>query len=325
MKKTLKTIAAATLMAASLAAVAACSRNVTVTFELPTGVSGTAPAPIKAAQYSSITLPMESGATAIPERTHFAGWLADDGIVYTPGSEFEVGTFDIELVASFKANTVYTAYCEYAGNMFMAGKGDLGPLPAATTFYADYTWEAHAEGKAMYSDFFGTWSYSSADGLKITLTEQDGVAKNDVVEVTKDDRCYSWTLSHPTDRSGTSLKYHKNHASVYDFLKAYNAAFGASEALPASEPTFALNFDGTIWQSGWMGDTAVGMADGAVASISGKRGQEVTLPENGFTREGYEFVEWQVMDATKSTHKAGEKYTLVDWDLSVRPVWKAVA
>ena len=67
---------------------------------------------------------------------------------------------------------IYTAYCEFAGNMFMSGKGDLGPLPAETTFYNDYSWEAHATGKAMYSDFEGSWEYNNTLSMKLLIANR---------------------------------------------------------------------------------------------------------------------------------------------------------
>lgn len=214
---------------------------------------------------------------------------------------------------------VYKAYCEFAGNFFMAGKGDLGPLPAETIFYADYTWEAHATGKAMYSDYVGSWEYSNSS-LSMKLLEQDGYAKeaeDQIVEIdTSDARLWSWTLSHQDDR-GTGMKYHKNHMSKYGFLKAYNEKLDKSETLP-EEPTFTYTFDDGVWQSGWTGDTRVGDLTGSMASISGKVGDEITLPACGYTLEGKSFTGYTVFDGFKTAAKPGDKITIKDWDISIR-------
>lgn len=214
---------------------------------------------------------------------------------------------------------IYTAYCEFAGNLFMSGKGDLGPLPAETTFYNDYSWEAHATGKAMYSDFEGSWEYNNTLSMKLLI--QDGVEKegeDQKVEIdTTDERVWSWTLSHQDDR-GTGMKYHKNHMSRYGFLKAYNEKMNKNETLPA-EPTFKLIFDNGIWETkGWFGESRTGDLTGSMQDIVGKSGEEVTLPTCGFTRENYTFTSYTVIDGLKTTKNVGEKYVLRDWDISVR-------
>ncbi|MDD6302056.1 MAG: hypothetical protein PUA56_01920 [Bacillales bacterium] len=217
-----------------------------------------------------------------------------------------------------KKEAFYTAYCEFAGNFYMAGKGDLGPLPARTEFYEDHTWEAHATGKAMYCDFEGSWEYANG-ALTLKLLFQDGYAKegeDQVVTVdSSDDRVWSWTLSHQDDR-GTGYKYHKNHASRYAFLKAMNDKLGTTEVLPA-EPTFTLSFDNGIWQSGWFGDTKVGELTGTMNSITVKAGEEITLPSCGFTRDGYTFSDYTIMDSFKTKAKAGDKFVMPEWDITV--------
>ncbi len=216
---------------------------------------------------------------------------------------------------------IYKSYCEFAGNMFMSGKGDLGPLPAETIFYTDYTWTAEATGKAMYSDFRGSWSYSSSTGLAMKLLEQDGVAKEGedqiVVIDSSDERIWSWTLSHPDDR-GTSMKYHNNHMSRYNFLKAYNEKLNKIETLP-TEPTFKLTFDNGIYKSGWTGETKVGELTGEMSMVlEGHVGDQVTLPSCGFTREGYTFTNYTIVDGVKTTAEVGSKYTIRDYDMVIR-------
>lgn len=219
-----------------------------------------------------------------------------------------------------KKNQIYQAYCEFAGNMFMAGKGDLGPLPAEAIFYDDYTWEAHATGKAMFSDFEGSWEVNSGS-LSMKLLAQDGYAKeaeDQPIEIdTSDERVWSFTLSHQDDR-GTGLKYHTNHLSRYSFLKAYNEKMGKSETLPA-EPTFKLTFDDGLWQqSGWFGEARVADLAGSMDEIVGHVGDVITLPSCGYTLEGYTFTQYKVFDGFNSIKQVGETYTLRDWDITVR-------
>lgn len=217
------------------------------------------------------------------------------------------------------SNDIYQSYCENAGNFVMAGKGDLGPTPAETLFHKDYTWEAHATGKAMFADFSGTWSVESGE-LKMTLLDMNGFERNEPVEIdgTTDSRVWSWTFSHPDDR-GTGLKYHKNHMSKYDFLVAYNEAFGANETLP-EQPTFKITFDNGIWQSGFMGDSKVGELTGDMSEYNVEKhvGDTITLPECKFTRDGYTFSNYVVTDGAKTELMPGDTYVIRDWDMQIR-------
>lgn len=300
-------VAAAALMAASVAVFAGCGGGYKVTYLLPDGATGTLPETASYEQYAEFTVPAMTDAS-MPHCVQI-GWNDSEGNFYENGETVVMGNSDITLTAVFQGVELAVSYCENAGNFFMPGKGDLGPTPAFTHFYADKTWEAEATGKAMYSSLAGTWDLDSGGALKMTLVTQDGRTLNEAVEIdTSDERCFSWTFSHQSDRGG-SLKYHRNHISRYELIKAYNDEFGTSITLPA-EPEFTLTFDANG-------------GDGEQAAISAKSGEEVTMPACTFTREGYVFGGWQIAASENVSANAGDKYTMVSWDLTVKAQWTA--
>lgn len=309
-KKLFIVLLAAAMLCGVIVGLTACGGGFKVTYALPDGATGTLPASATYAQYDEFELPAVADAS-MPHMEQI-GWKDSEGNYYGNGETFTMGGFDITLTAVFRGKEILVSYCENAANMVMAGKGDLGPSPAYTHFYADKTWTASALGKYFYSEFSGTWDLSAAGELTMKLVEQDGIIVNETVEVdTNDDRCYSWTLSHLTATMGA--KYHKNHMSRYAFLSSYNAEFGTSLTVPA-EPMFTMTFNGN-------GNAAAPAVGDAPTAVTVKAGQSITMPTNPFTREGYTFSGWQVIDSDKVTVQAGTAYTMVMWDLTVNAVW----
>lgn len=315
MKKAKKYIAGLIIVAlfcAVTATLAACG-GYKVTYVLPEGVTGSAPAAETYAQYEEFTLPEAKDASRTNAK--HVGWKDAAGNFYENGSTFKMGGSDITLTAVFEADEIVRSSCANPGTMNFGGRL-IGPTPAYTRFYADKTWIADAEGVAAFSHFEGTWDISGAGALSMKLIVQDGVTRNTDIEITSalDGKAFSYTLTHPGDRGGT--KSHVNYISKYHLIKGYNETQGTSVALP-SEPNFTITFAKNSDD-----------ATGEITAVSGKLGQSVTLPSSGFTREGYKLTGW-TMDALSEwtdagfVFGAGSSFTITSNDLTATAVWTA--
>lgn len=288
------------LSAALLLLTAACSSGCKVTFALPDGATGSVPAAQSYEPYAQVTMPSVdstlNGASQI-------GWKDASGNFYTNGSTFSMGSMEMTFTAVYQAKMIAQSFCENPGTMNFGGRL-IGPTAAYTLFYADGTWTADAEGVACFSHFEGTWSLSNDGALSMVLVEQDGVQRNTNVEISSDGKTFTYTLTHPGDRGG--MKNHVNHISAYALITAYNAATGSSVAAPA-EPTFTVSFaagkDGAV---------------GTTPSLSGKLGEEITMPACGFTCEGTEFTGWTVDSVT---YQPGDAFTIQGYDVTVTAGW----
>ena len=285
-------------------ALTACSSGYKVTFVLPEGAAGSAPAALSCEEYVQVILPSaDSTLNGAPQ----TGWKDASGNYYANGSSITMGTMDMELTAVYEAKAIAQSFCENPGTMNFGGRL-IGPTAAYTIFYADKTWTADAEGVACFSHFEGTWDLSADGKLTMTLVEQDGVVRNTTVELSFDGKTYTYTLTHPGDRGG--MKYHVNHVSAYELITGYNEANGASIAVP-EEPEFNVTFDAAA------GDNPV---TGNTAAMSGKYGETITLPECGFAREGYTFSGWK---CDSVTYQPGDEFTINGYDVTVTASWKA--
>lgn len=299
MKRLFKLLTAG-LAAAILLTLAACSSGYKVNYVLPDGATGSAPAATAHELYDQVTLPsVDSNLNGAPQ----TGWTDASGNFYANGSSFSMGSMDMTLTAAYEAKTIAESFCENPGTMNFGGRL-IGPTAAYTQFRADGTWIADAEGVACFSHFEGTWSLSDSGELSMVLAVQDGVERNTPVEITSDGKTFTYTLTHPGDRGG--LKYHVNHISAYALITSYNEATGSSVAAP-EEPTFTVTFV-----------SGKDDAAGETASLSGKLGESIAMPECGFTREGAEFAGWSVDQAT---YQAGDSFTIQGYDVTVTAKW----
>lgn len=302
MKRLFKLLTAG-LAAVLLLSLAACSSGYKVSYTLPEGATGSAPASTAHEPYEQVAVPSaDSTLNGAPQ----TGWTDASGNFYANGSSFSMGSMDMALTAVYQAKTIAQSFCENPGTFDMTamGKGLIGPTPAYTIFYADNTWTADAEGEACFSHFEGTWALSDGGELSMTLTVQDGVERNTPVEITSDGKTFTYTLTHPGDRGG--MKYHVNHISAYALITSYNEATGSSVAAPA-EPVFTVTFE-----------SGKDDAAGTTASLSGKLGDTVAMPECGFTREGADFTGWSVDSATC---QPGDSFTIQGYDVTVTAKW----
>lgn len=323
MKKFAKIITvalAAALMSMTAVMLTACG-GLTVTFELPDGISGTTPAAVSCEAYGQITLPDVTDAETA-SYLKFAGWEDPSGTLYAAGSKFNVGSESVTLKAAFRGYELITSYCENPGTISMSQGRFIGPTPAYTVFNSDGTWTADAYGGAIEGHFKGTFDISSDGKLKVVIGVQDGITKNEEITVTDEGRTFGFTLSHPGD-SANSIKNHKNHVSKHHLIKAWNAARGTSIAVP-DEPEFTMTFRGVASRV-MFGNVIPSPqdAEGSMDTITAKVGQELTLPECGYTRAGYKFDGWQILDGETTTAKAGEKYIMVSCDVYIEAMWAA--
>ena len=303
MKRISKLLLLLTVFALILS-LAACSSGYKVTYVLPEGASGAAPAAQSYETYAQFTLPsVDSKLDSAPQ----VGWKDISGNFYANGSTMTMGSADMTLTAVYQAAEVARSFCENPGTMNFGGRL-IGPTAAYTIFYSDKTWTADAEGVACFSHFEGTWDLSASGELTMVLTVQDGVERNTQLELSFDGKTYTYTLSHPGDRGG--MKDHVNHISAYVLISAYNQATGS--AIPVTdEPVFTISF-----ASG----ADDGSVTGEVAAVSGKLGETVQLPACGFTREGFTFSGWQY---DRATYQPGDELPVNGYDATVTATWKA--
>ena len=304
MKRISKLLLLLTVFALILS-LAACSSGYKVTYVLPEGASGAAPAAQSIESYTQFTVPsVDSALNNAPQ----VGWEDISGNFFANGSTITMGSADLQLTAVYQAVSVTESFCENPGTFAMPGKGVIGPTPAYTIFYADKTWTADATGEACFSHFEGTWDLSASGELTMVLTVQDGVERNTQLELSFDGKTYTYTLSHPGDRGG--MKDHVNHISAYALISAYNQATGSAIPVP-DEPVFTISF-----ASG----ADDGSVTGEVAAVSGKLGETVQLPACGFTREGFTFSGWQY---DRATYQPGDELPVNGYDATVTATWKA--
>ena len=290
----------------------ACSSGYKVTYVLPDGATGSAPAAQSYETYAEFTLPsVDSTLNNAPQ----TGWRDASGNFYANGSTLTMGSMEMTLTAVYEAKAIAESFCENPGTMNFGGRL-IGPTAAYTVFYADKTWTADAEGVACFSHFEGTWDLSASGELSMILTVQDGVERNTPVDLTFDGKSYTYTLTHPGDRGG--LKYHNNHISAYALIAGYNEATGSSIALPA-EPVFVVSF-GKYTDDGSGGGADDGSVTGETPSMSGKLGETITMPKCGFTREGYTFSGWSYDSVT---YQPGDTFTINGYDITVTASWAA--
>lgn len=312
MKRMIRMLSAVMALTIILA-LAGCSSGPKVIYTLPEGATGTAPSSQACKEYDSVEVPaIDSTLNGAPQ----VGWKDVNGKVYANGDVVTVGSADLTLTAAYQANVIAKSFCENPGTMNFGGRF-IGPSAAYTVFYADKTWTADANGVACFSHFEGTWDLSQDGQLSMILVEQDGVQANAPVEVTYDGKTFTYTLTHPGDRGGT--KYHTNHISAYQLITAYNAATGAAVTAP-EEPTFTISFEAGNEN-----------AEGKTASISGKLGETVVLPDCGFTTEGATFAGWQCTVFTEDSERGllvetvtlqpGENLEILCYDMVVTAAW----
>lgn len=279
---------------------ASCSSGYKVNYVLPDGATGSAPKAQSYEAYAQVTLPsVDSTLNNAPQ----TGWQDASGNFYANGSSFSMGSMDMTFTAVYEAKVIAESFCENPGTMNFGGRL-IGPTAAYTVFRADGTWTADAEGVACFSHFEGTWSLSESGELSMVLVEQDGVQRNSDVEIDSDGKTFTYTLTHPGDRGG--MKYHVNHISAYALITAYNTETGASVSVPA-EPDFTVSFV-----------SGKDDATGTTASLSGKLGETVSMPDCGFTREGAEFTGWRVDSVT---YQPGDAFTIQGYDVTVTANW----
>ncbi len=303
MKRISKLLLLLTVFALILS-LAACSSGYKVTYVLPEGASGAAPAAQSYETYAQFTLPsVDSKLDSAPQ----VGCKDISGNFYANGSTMTMGSADMTLTAVYQAAEVARSFCENPGTMNFGGRL-IGPTAAYTIFYSDKTWTADAEGVACFSHFEGTWDLSASGELTMVLTVQDGVERNTQLELSFDGKTYTYTLSHPGDRGG--MKDHVNHISAYALISAYNQATGSAIQVP-DEPVFTISF-----ASG----ADDGSVTGEVAAVSGKLGETVQLPACGFTREGFTFSGWQY---DRATYQPGDELPVNGYDATVTATWKA--
>lgn len=294
-------------------ALSACSSGPKVTFVLPEGATGTAPAGGSYKEYAEVTLPAVD--SALNGATQ-SGWVDASGNYYANGSTICMGSMDMKFTAVYEASVIAESFCENPGTMNFGGRL-IGPTAAYTKFYADKTWSADANGVACFSHFEGTWDLTADGKLSMVLVEQDGVVRNEALEISSDGKTFTYTLTNPGDRGG--LKYHVNHISAYALISAYNKAAGASVAEPA-EPEFTVTF-------------ASGREDfsGETAAVSGKLGEKITLPACGYTTESANFTGWKCTVITEkgenglfvgsATLQPGDTLEILGYDVVVTASW----
>ena len=315
-KKIITGLLAAAFLCAAVVCLTACG-GYTVTYVLPDGASGTAPASATYAQYEEFEVPSGSD-ISMPHATH-TGWEDSSGKFYANGSTATMGNENLTLTAVFEYNELTNSFAANPGTFLMSQGRFIGPSPAHTYFYADNTWVADAEGGSSFSHWEGTWQLSDSGALSMTLVVQDGVEKNQSVQITdaEDGKCFSFTLTHPSDRGG-AMKEHVNYLSKYDFITSYNAEFGTS--VPAGEePTFTITFSANADD-----------ATGSVAPITAKKGETVTLPSgDGFVREGYTFAGWTIYDYWlydyTTNYDAGYSFPMFEHSVTATARWTANA
>lgn len=308
----------ALLVLTAVAVLSACG-GFTVTYVLPEGATGTAPASATYAQYDTFKAPEGTGLEK--EHSTFVGWADSSGRLYEPGADITMGGGDLTLTAVFEGKFLTNSFASNPGTMLMTQGRFIGPSPAHTYFYADNTWVADAEGGSCFSHWEGTWELSSSGEFSMKLVVHDGVTKNEAVEITdaEDGKCFSFTLSHPGDRGG--MKYHTNYLSKYDIITSYNEEFGTSIDA-GTEPTFTVTF--VAGADDVTGDVP--------AAITVKKGETVTLPGAGtMTREGYILKGWSIYDYWQYDYASmfsveypvGYEFPMFEHSIEATAVWQA--
>ncbi len=287
-----------------------------ITFVLPEGASGKAPAAISCETYSQVTLPsVDSTLDGNPQN----GWKDMSGNFFVNGASFSMGSMDMTFTAVYEAQVVGQSFCENPGTMNFGGRL-IGPTAAYTVFRSDKTWTADAEGVACFSHFEGTWDLGTDGKLSMMLVEQDGVQRNTPVEITDDGRSFTYTLTHPGDRGG--LKYHVNHITAYELMSGMNK-MGGSYTLPEA-PVFEVRLEkgragggGGGWGGGGAAAPTVEIT-GETAAVSGAIGEGVVLPPCGYTCEGYTFSGWTYDGVT---YQPGETFKVLPFDVALSASW----
>ena len=321
MKRIMKMLSIAIAMLLIFTMVGCGSSGYKVSFVLPDGASGTAPAAQSYEPYAQVTLPsVDSSLNGNPQN----GWKDVSGNFFANGATFSMGSVDMAFTAVYDAQVVAESFCENPGTMNFGGRL-IGPTAAYTIFRSDKTWTADAEGVASFSHFEGTWDISADGKLSMILVEQDGVERNTALEITDDGRGLTYTLTHPGDRGG--YKYHVNHITAYQLMSGMNAVGAGSFTLPEA-PVFELTLAKGTPGGGGGGFGGFGGGGGAAApavevtgetaSVSGVVGEGVSLPPCGYAAEGYTFSGW-TYDGT--TYQPGESFTVLPIDLTLTASW----
>ena len=328
-KKWIASALAVGLISAALASFTGCGGGISVSFALPEGYTGNVPAAVKAEEYGQVTLPDLSDVKVEPY-LRFAGWEDATGKLYSAGSTFNIGSDSVTLTAAFQGYELITANCENPGTISMSQGRFIGPTPANTIFYSDGTWTADAYGGAIEGHFKGTYSITSTGDLDMILVEQDGIVKNEKVAITKTDRTFDFTLAHPGD-SANSMKYHKNHVSMYTLIDGWNKSHNTSIPLP-EVPYFTISFRG-VASKFMFGMFIPNPQDtvGEMAPVTLRDGEAFVLPQPAYTREGYKFKYWQILDGqvfqsdgNVNHMNPGETYIMTSADIYIEGVWEAI-
>lgn len=316
LKKTVITVLAAVMLTVAMLSMVACG-GYKVTYVIPDGATGTAPASATYATYEEFTVP--DGGDIAKEHSTFIGWVDSSGKLYEPDSKVVMGSENLTLTAAFEGTFLTNSFAANPGTFLMSQGRFIGPSPAHTYFYADKTWIADAEGGSCFSHWEGTWELSDSGVLSMTLVVQDGIQKNEKVEITdaENGTCFSFTLTHPGDRGG--MKSHVNYLSKYDFITQYNEEFGTSIAA-GTEPTFTITFTATNADD----------PDAVPAPITVKKGEMVTLPGAGeLTREGYTFDGWTIYDYWlydyTTNYPVGYQFPMFEHSVTATAKWVAAS